>query len=440
MLLCQPERVFILRYEQSRIKKLFSAILCLFLFSASIGSTVAETSVSIFVATDRHAHYETITIGEDESAANSGTSSKRKPAKKMPVYDSNGALIWHNNLTDILSLVARDHDAVQPEIVLLGGDNVGEGGDGTRDETGYPMGAPTFSMKAVDAQIACVFGEDVRGLYTYGSHDINETGKYEGVFFSGPVMGNGYWIYGISFAQMIYDSDQQALAADERGTIYKGKDMADANGLSAHTASHRFLSWAKGLKDRLPIIVMSHVPLHAHRGDNSGAWTWTRALNEASENHDIIFLWGHNHTLERKDEARSIEQAHYLLLPGQTITVQSWDLDEEGRMILKREVLPMETEEGADGTAGQLRKAEESTEPEYELITQDEALRFVYMNAGYITDGFGSLLTFTDMEDDGLWDELTIKRYSLDGKAEAPSVSTIILIAQHRNREGIQKQ
>ena len=109
-------------------------------------------------------------------------------------------------------------------------------------------------------------------------------------------------------------------------------------------------------------------------------------------------------------------------------------------MILKREVLPMETEEGADGTAGQLRKAEESTEPEYELITQDEALRFVYMNAGYITDGFGSLLTFTDVEDDGLWDELTIKRYSLDGKAEAPSVSTIILIAQHRNREGIQKQ
>ena len=427
MINLDKQRYHIMRHDQSRAKKLFSSILCLCLLLVSIANTAAETSVSIFVATDRHAKYETITIEEEAPASNTDTPSKRKPAKKMPVFDANGALIWHNNLTDVLSLVAQDEDAVHPEIVLLGGDNVGDGGDGTRDETGYPMGAPTFSMKAVDAQIACVFGEDVRGLYTYGSHDINETGKYEGVFFSGPIKGNGYWIYGISFAQMIYDSDRQALAADERGHIYSGKDMVDVNGLSAQTASHVFLSWAKNLDDHLPIIVMSHVPLHANRGDNSGAWTWTRALNEASVNHDIIFLWGHNHTLEREDEARSIEQAHYLLLPGQTITVQSWDLDVEGKKVLRRTRQVAKTEAGTDDAAEEPLGSEGNREPEYELITQDETLHFLYMNAGYITNGVGSLLTFTDDEDDGLWDELTVKRYSLDREA---TVNTIALTEQ----------
>ena len=54
---------------------------------------------------------------------------------------------------------------------------------------------------------------------------------------------------------------------------------------------------------------------------------------------------------------------------------------------------------------------EEEPAPEIELITQDETLSFVYMNAGYITHGIGSLLTFTDQESDGIWDSLTVKRY-----------------------------
>lgn len=406
-------------------KKQVSFILCLVLLLALAGSAAAETSVSIFVATDRHAKYETIAVKEDEAAGEkAGRPTAGKPhmkmPKKAPVYDANGALIWHNNLTDVLSLVAQDQDAVQPEFVLLGGDNVGDGGDENRDVTGYPMGAPPFSIKAVDAQIKYVFGEGIHGLYTYGSHDSNETGKYEDAFFSGAIKGNGYWIYGISFAQMIYDSDWQAVTEDERGKAYTGKDMKDPNGLSAQTASHLFLSWVKGLDDHWPIIVMSHVPLHAHRGDNSGAWTWTRALNEAAENHDIIFLWGHNHTLEREDEGRAIEQAHYLLPPGETITVQSWDLDEDGKMILRREILSAETEPAPDDAADESAKAEEDIKPEYELITQSETLRFVYMNAGYITNGIGSLLTFTDAEDDGLWDSLTVKRYLLNREINDP--------------------
>lgn len=32
------------------------------------------------------------------------------------------------------------------------------------------------------------------------------------------------------------------------------------------------------IADRDPIVVMSHVPLHANRGDNPGALTWYKAL------------------------------------------------------------------------------------------------------------------------------------------------------------------
>ena len=60
--------------------------------------------------------------------------------------------------------------------------------------------------------------------------------------------------------------------------------------------------------------------------------------------------------------------------------------------------------------------SESGTKPKYELVTQKETLRFVYMNAGYITNGIGSLLTFTDAEEDGEWDRLTVTRYALNSE------------------------
>jgi hypothetical protein len=43
-------------------------------------------------------------------------------------------------------------------------------------------------------------------------------------------------------------------------------------------------------------------------------------------------------------------------------------------------------------------------------------INFTYINAGYLTMGYGSLLTFTDMDTDGMYDELTVQRYSTSGK------------------------
>lgn len=416
-------------------RKMARVLIAGWLFVFGIGMAFAEGQgglspkfASLFVATDRHAQYETTaTAGEAEplnpSEMPAGPEEKkngpsRERWKKMPLFDANGELIWHNNLTDVLTLVARDEDAVQPEMVLLGGDNVGEGGDGGRDATGYPIGAPVFSMRGVDAQISHAFGESVRGLYTYGSHDTNETGVYEDVFFSGPVQGNGYWVYGISYAQMIYHSDRQALTEDGRGKIYSGKDLADPNGISAETAGNRFRSWVKSLDDHWPIIVLSHVPLHARRGDNSGAKFWTQALNEAAENHDIVFLWGHNHTVEGGKNDKASEQANYLLLPGETITVQSWEEDADGKIITKRKISAPEGEQ-AEKAEDEKRDSSEGR-PKYELIVEQEPLSFIYMNAGYLIKGVGSLLTFTDAESDGIWDSLTVKRYLLDEETEDP--------------------
>ena len=366
--------------------------LCALLLAGLLLAGTALADTSLFVATDRHAKYETVG-GEapprggdkpredapprDGQPAREGE--KKPPAAKLPAYDADGNLIWHNHLTEILELVAAD--GVQPEIVLLGGDNVGDGGEKSIDGTGYPIGAPWFSMTAVDAQVKHVFGDAARTLYTYGSHDIHATDPYETAFFSGPVAADGYYIYGISFAQMINDTEQQLARKD-----YAGKDAADPNGACAQIASHRFLTWVNDLTDHRPIVVMSHVPLHANRGDNAGAWTWTRALNAAAENHDIIFLWGHNHTLEARESRRAVERENYLKTPGETLVVQSWDADEAGEMVFMR---------GDD------------------LVARTETLRFIYMNAGYITNGVGTVLTFSDEIGNGAWDRLTARRYAL---------------------------
>ena len=177
-----------------------------------VAGETASVENALFVATDRHAAYETISVarGEKEEKPREGGSSEHagsprenapsggeKPSagkklprvSKMPVYDENGSLIWHNNLTDILKLVAAD--GVSPQLVLIGGDFVGSGGDRGRDATGYPMGAPYFSMQAVDAQVRAVFGGGTGTLYTYGSHDANATDEYRKAFFSGPAAFGG---------------------------------------------------------------------------------------------------------------------------------------------------------------------------------------------------------------------------------------------------------
>ena len=381
-------------------------LLLLVLMTVFTGAVAEETV--IFVATDRHAAYETVKAEETPSPEEtlppqeeSSSKEKKLPrARQIPVYDENGNLIWHNNLTEVLKQVKAD--GVVPQLVLLGGDFVGSGGDGGKDVTGYPLGAPYFSMTAVDAQVQAVFGGETRTLYTYGSHDANAVDEYGKAFFSGPVDCGDCHIYSISFSQMIHDTDRQA---EEK---YKGKDLADERGLSAQRASEKFLAWVNSLEDHLPIIVMSHVPLHAHRGDNLGGWTWTRALNAAAQEHDVIFLWGHNHTMENREDGRETERAHYVRLPGEELTAQSWETDEEGKETGSRIV------------------TSETGEESKELITRTEKLRFVYLNAGYIINGVGTVLSFRD-------GQMTVKRYALNEEESAEPWTYDLLFPQAKD-------
>ena len=126
------------------------------------------------------------------------------------------------------------------------------------------------------------------------------------------------------------------------------------------------------------------MPLHAHRHDNVGAQTWFNALSEASLRRDIIFLWGHNHTLEERGSVPPpggnsadnplLDRDYYLLVPGETLTVQT----------------------------------------AVDSVGVDMRLNFTYMNAGYLKLGYGSVITFTDSGRHGRYDRMRIQRFSIN--------------------------
>ena len=325
-----------------------------------------------------------------------------------------------NNLAAMLR-IAVDGSEVKPRLVLLGGDYVGSDVEFN----------PAFPISDLYNEIDSVLPPPNRDvLITYGSHDENCTDGYS-AFFSGPRYQDGYYVYGISYAQMIYATDdavreaialyqeQQEESTEEapgertdtnmppppmKGMMsYNGLDIADRYGLSAESASARFTAWVRKLTDSRPIVVMSHVPMHANRRDNLGATAWYDALSEAAASHDIIFLWGHNHTNEEwalralQQSADSTAQTNepaandappkpkgglgnlndrncYLLTPGNNITLQGM----------------------ADS------------------LTVERQLSFTYANAGYLKFGQASVITFTSHDPSGQYDAMTIRRFNLD--------------------------
>ncbi len=266
-----------------------------------------------------------------------------------------------NNLQAALQAVVGRADIVRPGVILLGGDYVGKGPDRGRH------GQPPFSVEDIRSEIRGAMGDsgyDV--LLTYGSHD-RSCAEGLGAFFSGPYKGDGYYLYGISHAQM-------SMSADSLVRSYNGLDVDDPHGKSAESATRSFLSWVHGLDDHAPIILMSHVPMHANRGDNRGGSQWFDALNEAAKEHDIVLLFCHNHSLEER--GNDTDQSYYLRVPGEEIEVQGAEKDE----VVK-------------GT-----------------------LHFTYGNAGYLKLGWSTLITFTDVDGNGDYDKVEFHRYHIDGE------------------------
>lgn len=289
-----------------------------------------------------------------------------------------------NNLTSLLEL-ALAGSPVTPTLVLLDGDYVGGGGGGN----------PEFSVFDLYNEVDAAIPGRPEVLATYGSHDVNCTEGYE-AFFTGPVRLDGFYAYGISFAQMTYATDAEmaeALAKSKKQDApppkppggggqppkdrgYDGLDQDDPNGISAESGAASFLNWVSTLSDRDPIVVASHVPLHANRGDNPGALTWFDALQTAAASHDVIFLWAHNHTMEEHlhEGEESVDRGCYLLAPGDSLTLQG---------------------------------------PK-EVGTVREKIGFTYLNAGYVKLGFVTVISFTDYDRSGTYDRMCIRRFGLD--------------------------
>lgn len=303
-----------------------------------------------------------------------------------------------NNLAAAIQKVANRNGIVTPSVVLLGGDYVGSGPDAG------DTGQPAFTLADLRSEIFSSLDPNKTEIFfTYGSHDRNCTDDYS-AFFSGPHRCDGYYIYGISYAQMAYATDSLTRAAvalyDEQGDnipgnnpppanndstmpmpqqpsgglrAYNGIDIADPYGISAESASARFAAWADTLSGHDPIIVMSHVPIHASRNDNPGGLRWFNTLSRTAQKHDIVLLFGHNHTLEER--GNSSDSGMYLLAPGDSITVQG------------------------DSVQG----------------TQRQQLPFTYANAGYLKLGWCTLITFNDTDADGHPDYLQLRRFSAIG-------------------------
>ena len=309
-----------------------------------------------------------------------------------------------NNFRALLQIACNGSSLVTPSVVILGGDMVGQ----------IPGVYPEYSFNDLKAEADAVYGDTkYKLMLVFGSHDNGITEGY-GACYSGPMRQDRYYTYGISYLQMTYDNDSIAQAAIDsgrvegvdtirsmRGKYYDGIDTVDPYGISAESASQAFRNWAATLTDENPIVVVCHVPMHCHRNDNAGGLRWAKALNEVAEKHPVIFLWGHNHTLEESgggmppmmDPSEMGEMGEMVQTGGMS---EESDVNERDYYLL---------------TPGDTLKAQGDGQ-----ISESIPLKFYYGNAGYLKKGsfgYASVITFQDTDSDNVFDKMIWRRYGI---------------------------
>lgn len=158
-------------------------------------------------------------------------------------------------------------NGIAVKAAVLAGDNV--------DNTN------SYYLSDIEDELREGLGDDADCYFTYGSHDENAYTSGSSGFLEGPADLGDAWLYGIS-----YDG------------------MSRSSTVSSEISA--FNSWIAKLgdKDKKPILMASHLPIHERRHDNAGGEAWLEAVNAAAKNYDIIFFWGHNHTgFDSRDEA-----------------------------------------------------------------------------------------------------------------------------------------
>ncbi|MBR0342676.1 MAG: hypothetical protein IJH64_10630 [Oscillospiraceae bacterium] len=178
------------------------------------------------------------------------------------------------------------------EYVSLLGDMVGEK-DGD---------APEYNSSDVFSRVAEMYPDILNRNFSilWADHDEN-------VNDDAMVVANGDG-YGPDYAFAGYNEDGSVAYYIYAVGFY---DMT-AGGIDSYETADYFKHWVRVIDVNIPIIVISHVPVDAKRGDNFGASYWNEALNFAATGvegitddettatviRNVIFFCGHNYTAD----------------------------------------------------------------------------------------------------------------------------------------------
>lgn len=194
--------------------------------------------------------------------------------------------------------------------------------------------APAFNSSMVRDEVLSVGFSNVTAgdiHILWADHDGGVTDD-AGIVFADGGYGSGvmreglngdgsvaYYVYGIAYNEM--------LSARSGGGSEPTPAMVNA--------ARDFEEWVDGIDPSVPIIVCCHVPLHYARGDNAGGVVWNDALNYAATGiknpqagcaimRNVVFLYGHNHTIESKKDKSTGEiqySGEYLVPCGSRMEV-----------------------------------------------------------------------------------------------------------------------
>ena len=248
----------------------------------------------------------------------------------------------------------------------------------------YGYSASTAGKQALQGAVKAKYPGITHEVYVEGNHDCaSRQGKdlvANGTLSPGGANDDPEDRYGV---YVIHERDFMWAS----NGINPTKIQETANNLAAYLNAKRNIGYTK------PIFVISHLPLHysmrtANDGDGTHAHFIFKVLNDAGNaGLNIIFLFGHNHSNGWDDY---LGGSAVYLEKGDKINIAQGEMNETKTTNFK-----------------------------------EETLAFTYMNAGYVSyyrdvnGGPGTALTMTVFEITD--DDVTVKRYSADGRHDLKS-------------------
>ena len=211
-------------------------------------------------------------------------------SKKEAIYIASDLETHYEELDTLMEYVNQDAKTQGYSIkyAFINGDN----------QTGEDI---PYSLKDVSTYIS----KGIDGLnfnnvnYIFGSHDsAADTTGTNGFLYGGYEYDN-FYVYAIDFYEM--------TEVDE-----------------AYEGINNFEEWLDTIETGKPILIFSHVPMHERRGDNHGASLWFDAINDAANDYDILFFWGHNHTNET-----SLDDGIDFIRPGDCLKIEGKEEESE---------------------------------------------------------------------------------------------------------------